>query len=278
MKVQAHPELERWLQRLRADASQPPQQPRRALRVDGRAIGSLADDLAAQLAAQLAGPALATRPLTLELVQGEWHLAGQGDATVRLNALAEVLRATGHCGPWRNEQLAVTDGEGRRVATIERGAVRPLGIASQAVHLVGESPDGRIWVQQRAHDKPTNPGMWDTLMGGMVAARDSLDLALERETWEEAGLRVADLQDLRHGGHVLFERPSHEAEGRGFMRERIDWFCATVPAPLQPDNQDGEVQGFALMDREQLLQWLPQGRFTPEASMVLVAWLGWLDD
>lgn len=267
------PAVNTWLQRLRAEARQPPQQPRRMLVVDGQDIGSLQDGLVAQLPAAV----LQAHGLALPLRAGHWHLEGAGDATARLNALAEVLRATGHSGPWRNEQLAVLDGRGQRVATVERGAVRPLGIATQAVHLVGESPDGRVWIQQRADDKPTHPGMWDTLMGGMVAARDTLQQALERETWEEAGLRLADLAALRHGGHVLFERPSDEAEGRGFMRERIDWFGATVPEALQPDNQDGEVQDFALVERGLVQQWLPQGRFTPEASMVLAAWLGWLD-
>jgi len=27
-----------------------------------------------------------------------------------------------------------------------------------------------IWVQQRALDKANDPGLWDTLMGGMVSA------------------------------------------------------------------------------------------------------------
>jgi hypothetical protein len=59
------------------------------------------------------------------------------------------------------------------------------------------------------------------------------------------------------------------------MRERIDWFSATVPAALEPSNQDGEVQAFALIERDQLVQWLLQDRFTPEAAQVLAAWLGW---
>lgn len=263
--------LETWLPQLRAAALQPPHRPRLALWVAGLEVGSLEDALVAALSVD----ALREHAVALHREGASWHLTGAGDATGQLNALAAVLRASGHSGPWRNEQLAVRDAQGRNVATVERGAVRPLGIATQAVHLVGQAPDGRVWVQQRAQDKPTNPGMWDTLMGGMVAARDTVAEAVERETWEEAGLRVAELQGMRHGGHVMFERPSDEAEGRGFMRERIDWFSATVPQALRPDNQDGEVQGFALMERPQLEQWLLQGRFTPEASMVLAAWFGW---
>lgn len=270
-KSPADPGVQAWLNRVRAATRQPALQPRRPLQVVAEEIGSLEDGLAAQLPDGV----MQAHGVALRQQAGHWHLQGEGDATALLNALARVLRACGHSGPWRNEQLAVCNGQGQRIGTVERGAVRPLGIATLAVHLVGETADGRIWVQQRADSKPTNPGMWDTLMGGMVAAHDTLEQAVQRETWEEAGLRVGELQGLRHGGHVLFERPSDEAEGRGFMRERIDWFSATVPAALEPSNQDGEVQAFALIERDQLVQWLLQDRFTPEAAQVLAAWLGW---
>ncbi len=62
------------------------------------------------------------------------------DATAALNALALALRAAGRCGPWRDEQLAVCGADGRRLATVERGATRVLGLATQAVHLVGCAP------------------------------------------------------------------------------------------------------------------------------------------
>ncbi len=195
-------------------------------------------------------------------------------ATEALNTLAGVLREHGRCGPWRNEQLAVHDSAGRRVATVERGAVRVLGIATRAVHLVGVGPGGALWVQKRAHDKPNNPGLWDTLMGGMVSAADTLEQALARETWEEAGLRVQDLQGLRHGGHVDFSRPSREGAGAGYMRERIDWFSAQVPAGMAPDNQDGEVECFELLPVGAVRERMAQGRFTLEASLVIASFLG----
>jgi hypothetical protein len=71
------------------------------------------------------------------------------------------LRAARRCGPWRDEQLRGRH-PGQRLGTVERGAVRVLGLATQAVHLVGVAPDGRHWVQQRALDKPNDPGLWDT--------------------------------------------------------------------------------------------------------------------
>lgn len=204
-----------------------------------------------------------------------WHLdVAADDITSALNALASTLRDQGLCGPWRGEQLAVCNTAGDVVGTVERGAVRVLGITTRAVHLVGQAPDGRIWVQKRAMTKPNNPGQWDTLMGGMVSAEDTLEQALARETWEEAGLRVDDLHHLVHGGHVAFSRPSREGGGAGFMVERIDWFHAVVPAGLQPDNQDGEVECFALLHPDEVRERVVQGAFTLEAGLVLAGFFG----
>ena len=112
-------------------------------------------------------------------------------------------------------------------------------------------------------------------MGGMVSAADSLEQALERETWEEAGLRIADLQSLRHGGHVDFQQPAEEENNAGYMRERIDWFSATVPAHIEPANQDGEVERFELWTTAVVQEHLARGEFTPEAALLLADYFGW---
>ena len=206
--------------------------------------------------------------------QSGWHLMlGQSDVTTSLNKLANLLRNAGLAGAWRSEQLAVRDELGTQVGTIERGAVRPLGIATLAVHLVGQTTDGRFWVQQRALNKPNDPGKWDTLMGGMVSSDDTVETALERETWEEAGLHITELKELRHGGLKCNCRPSSDGAA-GYMQEFIEWYVATVPDGLIPINQDGEVAQFALMDEAQLLAAMQRGDFTLEAALIMASVLG----
>ena len=206
-----------------------------------------------------------------------WHLTpGQSDLTTRLSQLAGVLRDAGLAGAWRNEQLAVRDEAGTQIGTIERGAVRPLGIATLAVHLVGQTADGRFWVQQRALNKPNDPGKWDTLMGGMVSAEDTVETALARETWEEAGLHIADLQNLRYGGRQSNCRPSSDGAS-SYMQEFIEWYTATLPDGLTPNNQDGEVAQFALMDEAQLLAVMQRGEFTLEAALMFASVLKLID-
>ncbi|QNP49835.1 NUDIX hydrolase [Diaphorobacter aerolatus] len=266
-----------WLAAARAHAKRPTLRLRMPFVVDGEDIGSVETQVIERVAGSLPGGH------RLFFDEGAWQLqsaaagadGGANGATAAMNALARAMREAGLSGPWRDEQLAVCNEQGQRIGTIERGLVRPLAIATRAVHLIGASPDGRMWVQQRAFDKANHPGMWDTLMGGMVSADDSLEQALARETWEEAGLRIADLQDLRHGGHVDFAQPAEEEDNAGYMRERIDWFGATIPENITPENQDGEVERFELWTVDKVRDGLANAAFTPEAALLLAAYFGW---
>jgi len=147
--------------------------------------------------------------------------------------------------------------------------VRPLGIATHAVHLVGQRADGRVWVQQRALDKATDPGLWDTLMGGLVSAHESIATTLERETWEEAGLRITELDAVRAFTRISVRRPVSD----GYMVEHIEVFEAVVPDALTPQNQDGEVERFDCITRHELHERLRSDTFTLEAALILTSWL-----
>lgn len=257
------------LRALRAAAVQPPLRPRVPLWSGASVIGSVEPDFLDQISLQPLSDG-GKQLLKEERVEGPgWHLLG--DVTTGLNHLAAALHRAGLAGAWRDEQLAVNDQHGRRLGSVERAAVRPLGIRTQAVHLLGQAPDGRFWVQQRAFDKPNDPGLWDTLMGGMISGADTLDSALARETWEEAGLHLIDLQALRHGGRIHTCRPAHDGGGAGYLDEHLDWYHCTVPDGLVPVNQDGEVERFALMDGQALLQKMQQNEFTLEAMLIQAA-------
>ena len=257
-----------WLKTLVAEANQSPALARVPFYVQNMKIGSVEPIFMRHLALQ---PNQIGRKQLLKEEQSGWHLMlGESDVTSALNQLAGVLQDAGLAGAWRNELLAVRDEAGVQIGTIERGAVRSFGIATLAVHLVGQTQDGRFWVQQRALNKPNDPGKWDTLMGGMVSAGDTVETALARETWEEAGLHIAELQNLRYGGRQSNCRPSSNGAA-GYMQEFIEWYVATVPDGLTPINQDGEVAQFVLMDEAQLLAAMQRGEFTLEAALMMAA-------
>ena len=278
-----------WWREVLERAQCTPRQPRSTLWLQAqgapRRIGSLAPVLADMLAQPHRGEPAWIEPLPASgstrgaPAVAAWRVRTDADHRAaideRLAALALSLRKRGLSGPWRDELLAVEDDSGLRVGAIERGAVRPLGITTRAVHLVGRTADGRHWIQQRSARKANDPGKLDTLMGGMISAADTLALALERETWEEAGLRMASLQQLRAVGRVSIDRPSSQAEGMGHVHEHIDCYQAVLPEGVEPVNQDGEVDAFFCMDEGELLARLARDEFTLEAALVLGAAWGW---
>jgi 8-oxo-dGTP pyrophosphatase MutT (NUDIX family) len=241
----------------------PPRCPRVPLLSGAAVIGSVEPEFLTRIA----GNALVRGTPVLQQRADSWLVLG--DVNESLHAVAQALHGAGLAGAWRNEQLAVCDTQGRRVGTVERAAVRPLGITTAAVHLVGLTGDGRVWVQQRALDKSNDPGLWDTLMGGMVSAADTLSQALARETWEEAGLRLEDLRALTPGGRVTTRRQAQDGGGAGYVVEHIDWFHAIVPEGVTPVNQDGEVAQFQLCTRDALVRQMAAGAFTTEAALIL---------
>lgn len=271
-----NPPVPPWLATLRVRTQRGPGQGRVPLWVGQAQVGSVAPEILNQIE---------LKRLLDGRVQLSFQECGAADglalpaegASGALNALAALLRDTGRCGPWRDEQLAVCDAHGRQIATVERGAVRVLGIATEAVHLVGLSADDRgLWVQQRSFTKASHPGQWDTLMGGMVSARDTLTQALARETQEEAGLDIAILTNLRPGQPVHLNQPSNEGgAGLGHMRERIVWWTARLPGGTLPVNQDGEVERFECWPHAKVQEQLAASAFTPEAALVLGAYYGW---
>ncbi len=211
--------------------------------------------------------------LSLASFDAGWciHAFSRPDAT--LATIAQALRERELLGAWRDELLPVHGDAGERLGQIERAAVRALGIATRAVHLHGEMlrTDGQqaVWVQLRSRTKANDPGLWDTLMGGMVSAADTLEQALARETWEEAGLRLEALQGLAHAGVLEIRKPSESSSSVGYTVERIDWYRCVVPVDVVPVNQDGEVERFEAVVPERVREDVAAGRYTLEAALIL---------
>ena len=250
-----------WLERARRAATAAPARPRVALVLGAddaaHVIGSIEPTVA---------EAMRAAGLPLRAWESGYRVEGPGDAA--LAAIARWLHEERVVTHWRGERLDVVDAAGRGVGVVERAVVRVLGIATQAVHLVGFAEgEGAVWAQQRAFDKPTDPGRWDTLMGGQVTTGESIAMTLERETMEEAGLALADLRRLERAAPIAIRRPVAE----GYMIERIEVFRAVVPTGVEPANRDGEVERFECLDPATLVARLRADEFTLEATLILGA-------
>lgn len=196
---------------------------------------------------------------------GALHLDAGDSAAERSGHLAQAairLRDAGLLTGWREEQLAVPGGDGRVLATVERAACRALGITTDAVHLNAFADDGMLLVARRAAHKAIDPGLLDNLVGGMVPAGETLEQALEREAWEEAGLEL-DRLEVHRGRSFHVRRPVPE----GWQSERIHVYETVLSSDAALANQDGEVQAIKRCALPDLVAAMEQDHFTLEAAL-----------
>ena len=92
-------------------------------------------------------------------------------------------------------QLVDRDGKPVGRATREECHGNP-SLVHLVVHLHVLDRDGRLLLQKRAMTKDTNPGRWDTSVGGHVRAGEEVQDALLREAQEELGIDAAGARFL----------------------------------------------------------------------------------
>ncbi|MDO5667906.1 MAG: DUF4743 domain-containing protein [Alcaligenaceae bacterium] len=198
------------------------------------------------------------------------YLAEQNLSKTELNQVlldvALCLRDAGLTRTWRDELLNVY-AEGSTIGQIERAAMRPLGLLTQAIHLNGWSPEGDIYLQLRASTKAFDPNMWDTLVGGLLNAEDSLTEGLSRESQEEAGLSQTDIRQRTPIRTILRMR---RRLPEGYQLEDILVSDCIIPATAILENQDGEVERIEAFKPTEVIQMIEDGIITIEAAIVLL--------
>ncbi len=103
------------------------------------------------------------------------------------------------------------------------------------VHLHVLDPRGRLLLQKRGAGKDTNPGLWDTSVGGHVRAGEAVRDALVREAREELGIDASKAESL-YG--YLYES--------SFETEFARCFAITHEGKVSPDAAEiDEVRFFS---------------------------------
>lgn len=180
--------------------------------------------------------------------------------------IALALRDAGMLRGWRNELVDVWDGS-RSIGAIERVASRPLGLRTQAVHLHAIDEQGRIWLGQRALNKSTDPGKWDTTAGGLVSHGETLYNALYRESFEEAGIVATQILPLAPMYNVC---RVHRTLPEGFQIEDMIVLKCRLPREISPYNQDGEVAQFQRFTQDEIIAMIKQDELSKEAALILL--------
>jgi len=130
------------------------------------------------------------------------------------------------------------------------------------VHLHVFDGRGRLYLQKRSMTKDTNPGRWDTSVGGHVGAGEEVTRAVLREAREELGIDA--------GGAVFLY--SWLSEG-SFESELAHCYALESDQAITPDPQEiDEGRHFTL---EEVRGMMGTGALTPmferEWPMLLAA-------
>lgn len=87
-----------------------------------------------------------------------------------------------------NEQVNVYDDAGNLLGPVSRNQAEAKNLRTENVVIIVFSPDGKIWMQQRALYKAYHPGLWDISVAGGSESHEHPDSAAQRETLEEMGI------------------------------------------------------------------------------------------
>ncbi len=182
----------------------------------------------------------------------------------------QQLHAQGHVRGWRDEIYTITDlHSGHTLAHTERAASRFWGTLTLGAHANGyvANSSGRpthLWIARRSLSKATDPGLFDNLIGGGVAAGQSPRQALVREGFEEAGLNPNQMAAAQQHGVLRLHRLIPE----GLQLEDLHVFDLPLPPGLVPQNQDGEVMGFECLPVQDAIQRALGDHMTVDAALV----------
>ena len=98
---------------------------------------------------------------------------------------------------YKNEEwLPLVDEKGQILGSAPRSVVHHQSFLLHPVVHLHVMNSGNILLQKRPQHKLIQPGKWDTAVGGHVAAGESIELSLQRETSEEIGLTNFKAQSI----------------------------------------------------------------------------------
>ncbi len=91
----------------------------------------------------------------------------------------------------QDEPFDVVDARDEVIGRATRAEVHRRGWLHRAVHVLVFNAAGEVFLQQRAPDKDSDPGSWDSSAAGHLAAGEDYDACVPRELAEELGLVLA---------------------------------------------------------------------------------------
>ena len=144
--------------------------------------------------------------------------------------------------------------DGKELFKLDRKLVEYLGIRGYGVHLIAyikQRNSYKLWVPKRNKNKLVSPSKLDNSVAGGVRAGEDIFVALEREAYEEAGLKKEQLNNAKLVGTLNYNWKNSPYTLR---RDTLYLFDLEVDDKFKPQCLDGEVEKFELMEWKKVLK------------------------
>lgn len=150
------------------------------------------------------------------------------------------------------EQFDVVDEWGHVIGQASRGEChRDPKLIHQSIHVMVFDRDGRLFLQKRAASKDTQPGKWDSSVGGHLMAGEHPEHGARREMFEELG---ASAPRLDYAYYYLWRAPNETELVRTYVT------LHEGPFVLPPD----EVEEGRFWSFDEIEARLGQSELTPQ--------------
>ena len=137
---------------------------------------------------------------------------------------------------------------------LDRKLVEFLGIRGYGVHLIAflkQKNSYKLWVPKRNKNKSVAPSKFDNSVAGGVKAGETAFRALEREAYEEAGIKKDQLNNAKLVGTINYNWKNSLYTLR---RDTLYLYDLEVDINFKPYCLDGEIAQFELMDWKKVLK------------------------
>jgi len=189
----------------------------------------------------------------------------------QVHSVIKHMWETGMIRGWRGEFQSVAEKfQSGEVLQIERGAVAYFGVPSSGGHVtvfsVGGDGEIKLWVARRSKDKPTYPGLLDQCVAGGQPAGLSLQENVEKECIEEANISAELASTARPVSVVKYMYETR----KGMSPKTLYCYDLEVPEDFVPENTDGEVEDFARVGLQEVVESMsqhPEG-WKPNSALV----------